>query len=291
SSPHDVVLRVALVAEAEVRVARRDLGGRPEVLVVGDTEREVTRFQAFVDFIAEPRAVAKFESGAHLGRQAFEECIEDLQVLLEARWKLEEQRTELRPELRRGLREVTKRIGAVLEPRIVRDALRRLQRQLVARWRLLIPTLKRLLVGHPIVRVIDLDRREALRVIAQHVRRRDLLRVETPFPLGIIVTGRADPDSHGSLNRGQEVGGSPEWNLTAPPTFSDYPLSPIPYPLQVSSYTVRGGESRAAICPSTRTSARGCSGSPRAWDLLRSRTDKPRAPLRVDRGRQARHRD
>src|SRR5690606_831868 len=62
---HNVFLRVALVAEAEVRVARRDLGGRPEVLVIGDAKREVARFQPLVDLVAEPGAVSKFERGAY----------------------------------------------------------------------------------------------------------------------------------------------------------------------------------------------------------------------------------
>src|SRR5690606_14718660 len=62
---HDVVLRIALVAEAEVRVARGDLGRRPEVLVIGDAKREVARFQPLVDLVAEPGAVSKFERGAY----------------------------------------------------------------------------------------------------------------------------------------------------------------------------------------------------------------------------------
>src|SRR5439155_8847055 len=35
-----------------------------------------------------------------------------------------------------------------------------------------------------------------LRVVRQHLLRRERLRIEAPLPLGIVVAGRADPDIH-----------------------------------------------------------------------------------------------
>ena len=110
--------------------------------------------------------------------------------------QLEQQRAELRAERRGRLEELPHRVGAVAQPPIVRDPLRRLQRELVAIRRGLVPAVENLLVRRAVEGVVDLDGREPLGVVRQHLRRRHRLRIEAALPLGIVVAGRTDPDGH-----------------------------------------------------------------------------------------------
>src|SRR5262249_49127977 len=45
-------------------------------------------------------------------------------------------------------------------------------------------------------RVVDLDGRKPLRVVRQHLRRRQRLRIEAALPLRVVVPRRAHPDRH-----------------------------------------------------------------------------------------------
>ena len=44
---------------------------------------------------------------------------------------------------------------------------------------------------------LDLDRPEPLAVVAEHLRRRELLGIERAPPLRVVVARRADPCAHG----------------------------------------------------------------------------------------------
>ena len=114
---------------------------------------------------------------------------------LQIRRQLKQQRAELGAERGRRFEELSHRIGTVAQPCVVCDPLRRLQRQLVAIGRGLIPTVENLLVRRAIERVVDLDSRKALGVVRQHLRRRQRLRIEAALPLGVVVAGGPDPDS------------------------------------------------------------------------------------------------
>src|SRR6187200_238164 len=76
----DVVRRVALVAQAEIRVAGGDVHRRRELLAVGDAQREVTRRQPLAHLFVEPRRVTKLEGGADFRRQVFEKRVEDREI-------------------------------------------------------------------------------------------------------------------------------------------------------------------------------------------------------------------
>src|SRR6185436_1670097 len=78
----------------------------------------------------------------------------------------------------------------------MRDLFGRLQRELEVLRRLSTPTLEDLLVRRAIERVVDLDRREALGVVGQHLRGGERLRVEAPLPFRVVVSGGSDPDGH-----------------------------------------------------------------------------------------------
>src|SRR5262249_36972519 len=80
-------------------------------------------------------------------------------------------------------------------------------------------------IRHPIEGVVDLHRREARRVVRQHLRGGELLGVEAAPPLGVVVAGCPDPHRHGCLtaegarSRPAWKGGSPEplasWHHTS----------------------------------------------------------------------------
>src|SRR5256884_7886633 len=59
--------------------------------------------------------------------------------------------------------------------------------------RLAVPAGEDLLVRRAIERVVDLDRLEALGVVRQHLRRRELLRIEAALPFGVVVARGSDP--------------------------------------------------------------------------------------------------
>src|SRR5262249_41213477 len=93
------------------------------------------------------------------------------------------------------------------------------------------PPGKNLLVGHPIKGVVDLDRREALGVVGEHLRGGHLLRVEASPPLGIVVTGGPDPEVHvdsavplvaGSVPARRYIRAAPEPQLPGPVTRRRY---------------------------------------------------------------------
>src|SRR6185295_9669386 len=68
--------------------------------------------------------------------------------------------------------------------------------QLVRRRRLRRPAAHQLLVRHPVKRVVDLDGREPRRVVGQHLRRREIRRIEGALPLRVVITRGPNPD-HG----------------------------------------------------------------------------------------------
>src|SRR5580693_5686470 len=60
----------------------------------------------------------------------------------------------------------------------------------------LAPSGENLCVRRAVVGVIDLDGRETLRVIGQHLRGGKLLGIKASPPLRIVIAGRTHPDRH-----------------------------------------------------------------------------------------------
>src|SRR4029077_16869572 len=101
-------------------------------------------------------------------------------------WRqLEEQRTQLWTQGSCDPAETVHPLRAVLQPAVVRDAPRPLQRQLVGVWRLSRPSSHQFLVGHAVERVVDLDGRKSSGVVGQHLGSRQIRRIEAAFPLWI----------------------------------------------------------------------------------------------------------
>src|SRR5215470_13553835 len=140
--------------------------------------------------------MTEFERGAHAWGKRVEKRIQQRGVLFQIRGKLKEERAKLRPERPRGFEKLTDEIAALTQPPVVRDSLRRLERELEVRGRRLVPPFENLLVRGAVERVVDLDRRKSLGIVREHLRRGQLLRIEAPFPLGVVVAGCSDPEIH-----------------------------------------------------------------------------------------------
>ena len=145
--------------------------------------------------------MTEFECRADLRRQLGDECVEHREILLEVRRQLEQQRAKLVAQAAGHLTEPADERGDVLQPAVMRDPPRRLQRQFVRRWRLRRPPGDQLLVRHPVERVVDLDRGKAGGIVRQHLGGGQIARIETAFPFGIVVAGGSDPD-HVVFGRG-----------------------------------------------------------------------------------------
>src|SRR5215469_3694013 len=76
------------------------------------------------------------------------------------------------------------------------NAFRSLQRELEPLGSRIAPAEHGLCAWHAIEGVVDLDTREMLRVVRQHLRSRQLVRIEATAPLRIVVSRGADPDLH-----------------------------------------------------------------------------------------------
>ena len=200
--PRDVVRRIPFIAQAEVGVIGRDLDRGRQLLALGHAERQVSRPQAGVDLVIEPRGVAELERRADAWRKGVQEGVEQCEVLFEVGRELEQQRAELGAERGRRFEELTDAVAALAQPCVVRDPLRRLQRELERIRRRTVPPLEDLLVGRTVERVVDLDGREPGCVIRQHPGGRQVRGIETALPFGIVVAGRPDPHGHSHPLRG-----------------------------------------------------------------------------------------
>ena len=189
----EVLGRVALVAQTKIAVARRDLDGGREFLAVGDAEREILRPEPLEHLGVHPRRVPELERGAGVRGKDAEKRIEHREILAEIRRQLEEDRAELGSERRCGPQKVLQEVRAIAQLRDVRDALGGLEGQPEPLRRLAVPAGEDLLVRRAIERVVDLDRLEALGVVRQHLRRRELLRIEAALPFGVVVARGSDP--------------------------------------------------------------------------------------------------
>src|SRR2546430_16213768 len=116
--------------------------------------------------------MTELERGAGARGEQLQKLIEHREVAAKVGRQLEEDRAELRPQGGRGLQKVLQQVGAVPEPADVRDAPGGLEREPEPRGSLAITAVEDLLVRRAIEGVVDLHRREALRVVGQHPGRR-----------------------------------------------------------------------------------------------------------------------
>src|SRR5688500_5234122 len=91
------------------------------------------------------------------------------------------------------------RCGFFLEPRVVRNALARLDRERERLGHLCCPIAQHVLLRQPVERVVDLDRRKFAGVKAQHPVVLQLLRVERSLPLLERVAARSSEQLHDAM--------------------------------------------------------------------------------------------
>src|SRR5882724_4534341 len=222
-----IVIAVLDGAEAQVAEVRGGDLRRRAFLGIGDAERRVARAEQRVHLVVEPALVAELEGRAEPVRQDRQELAQPIGRLLEVRGELKEQRAELVAERARGGAEVAQRLVDGAEPGEMCDPLRRLEDVREARGGRRGPARDRLLVRHPIERRVDLDGRETLDVVGEHLRGRKLLGVEGPPPLRVVVARRPDVGLQPST-AARGVGGSPSDSATPGcTTFPPQTLTPL----------------------------------------------------------------
>src|SRR5678816_245568 len=94
----DVRRLVALVAQAEIGIAGRDLDRRRKALAIGDAERQVLGSQTIEDIGFHPGLVAELERCTEPVRQHRQEAVEHFEAHAQIRRRLKQDRAELRTE-------------------------------------------------------------------------------------------------------------------------------------------------------------------------------------------------
>src|SRR3954471_7373118 len=131
--------------------------------------------------------MTKLERRAYPGRERVEEGVQQRQILFQVRRQLKQECAELRPEDRRRFKKLTHAVPAVAQARVVSNSLGRLERQLEAFGRGAVPAVNDLLSRCAVERVVDLDGGKSLRIVREHLRRRQCRRIEAALPFGIVV--------------------------------------------------------------------------------------------------------
>ena len=192
--PLQVVVRVRFEPQPHVAPGRRlHERRRRVVLALGQAQRRAGFPERRVDVVGKPGVAAKLERRAVVGGKDAEKGSEARQVLLEIRRQLEQDRTALGAERREVAIEIAERFGGRLrlDPGDVRDPARRLDREAKVRGRRGLPALQHLRPGHPVERVVDLDGRQAFRVVGEHFLGLDLLGIEGSLPLLERIAARS----------------------------------------------------------------------------------------------------
>jgi hypothetical protein len=146
--------------------------------------------------------VAELERGAVAFGQQREEVRQARHVLLQERRCLEQHGAAVLAQRLQHAVEVLHGVcgGVGLQPCVVRDAARRLDREAERRRHRLHPLLQHRGLGHLVEGVVDLHRRQPLGIERQHRVRRDLLGIEAALPLLEGIAAGARPQLHGSCS-------------------------------------------------------------------------------------------
>ena len=159
----------------------------------------------------------ELEGHAERCRQRREKLAQAVGRLLEVRGELEEQRAELVAEPLGSVTEVAQRLVHVAEPGEVGDPLRSLEDVGEAGGGGRGPARDGLHVRHPVER----------RVVREHLRGRELVGIERPLPLRVVVARGPDVDLQ-RRNASSGVGASPIASATAGwTTFPPQTLTPL----------------------------------------------------------------
>src|SRR6267143_3650536 len=261
----EILRCVPLVAQPHVaEVGSGDERGMP-LLRVRDAQRGVPHPQRLIYVVREPRRVTELPGAPQVRRELGEEIVQPVEVLLEVGRQLEQDRPELGAKLASRLEKVAQRVVDALEPGDVGDALRCLEHERKARRRGRVPTGDGLRVRHPVEGIVDLDRREPLGVVLEHLRLGEFGGIERPLPLGEVVARCPDANRHAT----QTV-----WMLTN--SLSPYSDSSRPYPESLTPPNgSRGSDFTSPLTKTEPTSSSRASRSPRTASAVHTEAPRP----------------
>src|SRR5205814_10442612 len=163
---------------------------RREVVGIGYAHRGARAFQRPEGRVREPALVAELEGGGNVARKLREKIREEGVVALQIRRQLVEHRSELRAERPRCFVEGGDHLGGPAEPGVMRDALPGLESEAKSVRYPGRPAASCLLGRDATEGVVDLDRSESGRVVGEHLRLRQVLRIEAPPPRLVVVPAR-----------------------------------------------------------------------------------------------------
>ncbi len=175
-----------------------EVGGHdPRVIIeqVVEAEGGSVPSEHRIDRTVEPVGVANLDGDAPVIRGRCQEGIQSLRRAVPARRQLHQHRAEGRAQGGHRLLEACQPVLRIAEPLQVRPVAAQLDREdEVVRDRSTPPS-DRAPFRQAVERGVELDGREALRVVAQTVRRRQLRRIEAPEPVVVLEAGSADAES------------------------------------------------------------------------------------------------
>ncbi len=176
-----------------VDMTRRDLPWRRRIMVIRKTKRHVVVTQQVEDVIRVPALVAEFERVGIAAGQHFEERLQPLAILFEARRELKQHDGDFRCEgLEPRFHQSDRVFRFFAQPFPMRDEFRRLPREQEGLRRLVAPTPHGRERRRPVERAVDLGGRKLRRVPGEPILLRHLLGIERPTPAVIGPTRRAD---------------------------------------------------------------------------------------------------
>src|SRR2546423_6675713 len=170
----------------------RDLERLRHLGVVGNTEGDAMRLEQVEYGGHEPGVVPELQGDARVGRQQANEALEALEVQVEVRLELKEDRTKLGAEPAGCVNNQVDRFRLDCQPLDMGDVAAALDGEKEARRRLLRPANKALPRRPPIEGVIELDRVQVLGVESELLARRVLLGIEALTPVRIRPSVTAD---------------------------------------------------------------------------------------------------
>src|SRR5688572_5135517 len=171
-----------------------------EILLLGEAERDVVVAERAEHILVEPALVPELDRKLSIGREQAQEAFESGSVLLHVRRQLEQNRSQSGAERGGVLQQEVDAVGALrLEPRIVRDALARLDRERELLGHLRGPLPQHVLFRHPVERVVDLDGGKPRGVVAEPAIAFQVVRVERPLPLLERIAARAREQLHDTM--------------------------------------------------------------------------------------------
>src|SRR5207248_2518726 len=192
----EIGLGIVQSPQAQVAEGSGAHAGSREVFDLGDAKRRSGPLERPEGLVREPARVAELERGGNVAGKLLEELREEGVVALQVGRKLVEDGTQFRSERARRIAEGGDHRARLAQPRVMGDALPRLEREPESFRNLRGPPADQLLRRVAAEGVIDLDRGKLRRVVRKHLRPGQILRVEAAAPRLVVVAARTAENAH-----------------------------------------------------------------------------------------------